>query len=181
MSEAQQAAMLLASLGFQTVGTSGILAGLNGITPDGGTAMRDSMLLGIGLILKLNEALGQLGVAQIWNFVHILITDGQDTSSKASIEDTAKALYLVGQTIPVSRCKTIIIGIDLGENVQATAELMALNRIGGENCELHEINSVEISSLFNRIQVSLGIRRETGVGVIQSSSGQRAVVMAQPN
>ena len=181
MSQQAAVAMILARLGFQSVGRNNILARLNAIEPDGGTALRDSMLGGIGMILKLNQILGQLGAGQCWNFVHIVITDGQDTSSKATLRDTAQALYVVGQTIPVSRCKTIIIGIDLGEDAEATAQLCALRQIGGENCELYEINSVNISSLFNRIQVSLGIRRQTGVGLIQSSSGQRAMIVAQRN
>lgn len=154
---------------------------LNAITPNGGTAMRDSLLAGISLILKLNDALMQIGEEERWNFVHILITDGQDTGSEASLEEAAKAMYVVGRTIPVSRCKTIIIGIDLENSPQATAELVVLNQLGGENCELHEIGSVNISDLFDRIQIGLGISRQTGVGLIQSPTGQRALVISQRN
>ena len=69
-----------------------MMSRLNAIEPSGGTAMRDSLLAGTGLVLKLNQALMQLGEAEHWNFVHIIITDGQDTSSKASLEDTAAAM-----------------------------------------------------------------------------------------
>jgi hypothetical protein len=177
----QLAGALLGSLGFQAVGNNTIMARLNAITPEGGTAMRDSLLTGITLILKLNQALMQIGEAENWHFVHIIITDGQDTGSKATLEDTAATMYLIGQTIPISRCRTIIIGIDLGQDAKATAELLALRQLGGENCEIYEIGSVEISDLFQRIQVSLGIVQQRGVGVVQTASGQRAVVVAQRN
>ena len=49
----------------------------------------------------------------------------------------------------------------------------------GENCQIYEIGSVNISDLFNRIQVELGMTRQTGVGLVQTASGQRAVVVAQ--
>ena len=172
------AGALLASIGFELVGQNSILPRLNQAVPSGGTAMRDSMLAGIGLILKLNSALGQLGVSTMCNFVHIVITDGQDTSSKASLEDTAAAFYTVGKTIPISRCRTIIIGIDLGQDEKTTKELVALRILGGENCELYDIGSVQMSDLFNRIQVNLGIIRQTGMAVVHTSSGQRAVMMA---
>ena len=175
----QLAAALLSQLGFETVGSNTVMPRLNAITPGGGTAMRDSLIAGVGLILKLNSALGELGEAERWNFVHILITDGQDSESKSTLEDAAKVMYLIGQTIPVSRCKTIIIGIDLENSPQAAMELVVLSELGGENCQIHEIGSVNISDLFNRIQVELGMTRQTGVGLVQTASGQRAVVVAQ--
>lgn len=175
------AAAFLADLGFETVSSNTVMPRLNAITPSGGTAMRDSLLAGIGLILKLNSALGQIGEAERWNFVHILITDGEDTESKRSLEETARAMYVVGQTIPVSRCKTIIIGIDLDNSPKAAMELVVLRQLGGENCQIHEIGSVNISDLFKHIQVELGMVQQTGVGVVHTSSGQRALVMAQRN
>jgi Mg-chelatase subunit ChlD len=173
------AAALMVATGFQLVGNNDLLAKLQAIVPNGRTAMRDSLLAGISLILKLNTALQELSLAETWNFVHIVITDGQDTASRASLQDTAKAMLMVGQAIPVSRCKTIIIGIDLGEDRQATAELVALRQFGGENCEIYEIGAVDIAGLFDRIQVSLGVMRETRVGVAQSPTGERAVVIAR--
>ena len=173
------AARLMFSTGFQFVGNNDLLAKLQAITPNGRTAMRDSLLAGISLILKLNNALQELSLAETWNFVHIVITDGQDTASRASLEETAKAMLIVGQAIPVSRCKTIIIGIDLGEDRNATAELLALKHFGGENCEMYQIESVNIAGLFERIQVNLGILRETQVGVAQSSTGEKAIIITQ--
>lgn len=173
------AAALLAATGFQTVGNNDLLGRLQCIRPEGRTAMRDSLLAGISVILRLNDELQKLGHAENWNFVHILITDGQDTASKASLEQAASAMLMVGQRIPVSRCKTIIIGLDLEEDRRATAELVALRQFGGENCQIFEIGAVKIDELFDRIQVNLGVMRETAIGVAQSPTGQRAVMVAQ--
>jgi hypothetical protein len=106
------------------------MASLDSISPDGGTAMRDSLLTGIGMILNLNAALMQIGRADDWHFMHILITDGQDTSSSASLEDAAERMQAVGEHVPVRRCKTEIIGIDLVESLDSSSELMYLKRKG---------------------------------------------------
>jgi hypothetical protein len=73
------------------------------------------------------------------HFVHILITDGQDTSLQQTLQQAAYAMS-VSVRFPVSRCKTEIIEIDLEENPQATAELMLLDQLGLENCRVSEIN-----------------------------------------
>jgi len=36
-------------------------------------------------------------------------------------------------------------------------ELVVLSELGGENCQIHEIWLVNISDLFSRIQVELGM------------------------
>lgn len=81
--------------------------------------MRDSLMMGIRLILSINQALDQ-DIANCMHFVHILITDGQDTSSQETLQQAAYAMSISAR-FPVSRCKTEIIGIDLRENPQATA------------------------------------------------------------
>lgn len=173
------AAALLSNLGFQPVGNNSLMASLDSISPDGGTAMRDSLLTGIGMILNLNAALMQIGRADDWHFMHILITDGQDTSSSASLEDAAERMQAVGEHVPVRRCKTEIIGIDLEESLDSSSELMYLKRKGGENCDLHDINSIDISDLFSRIQMEIGVIRRTQVGIVQSYTGQHAMMVAQ--
>ena len=46
------------------------------INPFGLTSFRDSLLLGSKTLIDLGQILHQIGVGQIWNFVHIIITDG---------------------------------------------------------------------------------------------------------
>lgn len=46
--------------------------------------MRDSIALGTSLMIKFREASINLGVGNVWNFVHIILTDGADTGSTIS-------------------------------------------------------------------------------------------------
>ena len=62
--------------------------------------MRDSIVTGMGMILKLVELMKQLGINRDYNFVNVVITDGEDTNSKASLDMVAKLMLLVGKTIP---------------------------------------------------------------------------------
>ena len=44
--------------------------------------MRDAILIGCVKMLKLQELFISMGVAGIWQFVHVVITDGEDNASK---------------------------------------------------------------------------------------------------
>ena len=48
------------------------------INPSGGTAFRDALIQGCVLMLQLNDLLQKTGVAQGWNFAHVILTDGVD-------------------------------------------------------------------------------------------------------
>jgi len=78
----------LDALGFDIAPMSILPQLLNNITPDGGTSMRDSLLYGCNLMIKLNALLHQVGTANHWNFVHVILTDGADAGSKASFVHT---------------------------------------------------------------------------------------------
>jgi len=47
--------------------------------------MRDSLIQGCELMLKLNQALRDTGTDGNWDFVHVLLTDGIDEHSTNSI------------------------------------------------------------------------------------------------
>jgi len=49
---------------------------LRKIKPNGGTAMRDSLIRGNQLMLKLNQGLKEMGTDSHFNFVHVILTDG---------------------------------------------------------------------------------------------------------
>ena len=173
--QAYIAGALLVSLGFNTVENTTLLSSLSKIQPSGNTAMRDSLLMGISLILKLNTALAQLGMHENWHFLHILITDGEDTSSKATLAQTIDGAWQVGQNIPRDRCRTVVIGIDLQRKSAAERQLAA---IGESGCEVYaDVSSLNISSLFDHIRVSLGIERQYAVGVVAGGDGRAAMVV----
>ena len=99
----QATAMLLGALGFEPAPRSTIPARLSHLSPSGGTSLRDSVKAGLSMILQLNSALEQLGSMEVWNFVHIVITDGEDLGSQTSVEALALLFLMINQAIPTSR------------------------------------------------------------------------------
>lgn len=178
--QALLASAVLSATGFAPVSHSDLMYKLDCISPSGQTAMRDSMKVGIAMILQLNQMLGRLGAGQVWNFLHIVITDGQDTQSSTSLQDLCGLMMAVGMTIPVSRCRTVIIGIDLDADANGRAQLMAINQLGGENCDIYDVGSVNVGEIFSRLSVSLGVRRTTNVMGVQMG-GRGALVVQQRN
>jgi uncharacterized protein YegL len=154
---------LFASLGFQNIGKSTISSRLARISPNGETALRDSVKAGIGLIMKLNLTLDKLNCAGAWSFVHIVITDGVDTVSKTSPQELIGLFGLINTCIPTERCMTVFIGVDL--NRDAVLELAALKIIGGDNCQLHSVNHVNLQDIFQRISASIRMQRQVNIGV----------------
>jgi len=71
----------LAAVGFQPANQTNIPAIMRRINPTNGTAMRDSLIQGNQLMLKLNQVLQQTGASDNWHFVHVILTDGADCSS----------------------------------------------------------------------------------------------------
>mmetsp|Transcript_10567 Transcript_10567/g.20347 ORF Transcript_10567/g.20347 Transcript_10567/m.20347 type:complete len:254 (+) Transcript_10567:1241-2002(+) len=151
---------------------------LEKISPQGNTAMRDSILLGVMSILRANQQLQKQGCANQVDFVHIVITDGEDTASSASLEDTMGMMLTVGLTIPKERCKTVIIGIDLGSNREAKQQLYTMRALGLDTCEIYDVDSVDLSQIFDRIQISIGIRERTEIAGVQAG-GMTALAMRQ--
>lgn len=74
-----------AACGFQPAQNTTIPSTLKKINPTGGTAMRDSLVEGCKLMLKLNQVLKDISSDSHWNFVHVILTDGADCDSKNSL------------------------------------------------------------------------------------------------
>ncbi|OMJ72401.1 hypothetical protein SteCoe_29164 [Stentor coeruleus] len=165
--------LLMAELGYEPVEKNTIMQKLNLLKPSGGTALRDSVGFGVSLILKLNQALSEIGTSEIWNFVHIVITDGDDTSSKTKPEELAALFYLINQTIPTSRCSTSYVGIELSQ--KAAAELTLISVFGGNSCNAYQANNVNLNQIFDRISIDVGIVRQ--VGVVGVNSGNQSALM----
>src|SRR4051812_29783840 len=100
-SDAYQAALtslaICAKIGFEPAVNSSIPSRLRKISPVGSTAMRDAVMTGIKLLLDLQNTLSKLGTSHVWNFVHIVLTDGEDTSSKAGLNETLEIMRILGQ------------------------------------------------------------------------------------
>ena len=113
--------VMSAFLGFLPASQSTLNEKIKAIKPDRGTALRDSYIKGSELMLRLHVQWMEGGLAQKMNthFVHIVLTDGMDNSSKASFNDVAEMQFVMGRLIPSKILKTYFIGVDLHEDPKA--------------------------------------------------------------
>ena len=75
--------------------------------------MRDALLYGNNLMLQLHDLIEKDCDADRWSFVHILITDGHDTDSNASFEQTRQLLGRLRGDMNVRHLRIIILGVDI--------------------------------------------------------------------
>jgi uncharacterized protein YegL len=171
------ASALFEKLGFETATKSTLPAKLRNvrIDPNGSTAMRDAIMLASMAMLELEVIISQLGGAQVWNFVHIVLTDGDDNSSKTTHNATCEMMSTINTKLQFLSLKTFFIGVGLGS--RAKKELGDLALSGGKNSEFIPIDEVDIESIFERIKVSLGIIERTGV--YGMSDGKNAALAYQ--
>lgn len=169
---------VLSKFGFEPVYKSSVLNRLAQVQPNGDTALLDSTKAGIQVILKLNEVFNDLGASGNWNFVHIVITDGVDNSSSTSLEELAMLFAIVGRGIPKEKCLTVFIGVEL--NPEAAIQLALLTSLGGDTCQMYNVNKVELNEIFNRITATIGVRRQVNVGLV-SARGVNAMAIQQQN
>lgn len=74
--------------GYEPANTSSLPAKLRRIQPNGLTAMRDAVVQGTSLMLDLFKVINDQRMAENWNFVHVILTDGSDNSSKVNMQQT---------------------------------------------------------------------------------------------
>ncbi len=58
---------------------------LEKLEPNGGTAMRDSIIQGCTLMLQLYQFISTTTIRDVYNFVMIVLTDGADNESKSTL------------------------------------------------------------------------------------------------
>jgi hypothetical protein len=71
-------ALIFEELGFEDASETSVPQILQKIYPQGGTALRDSLINGCKLMINLYQLLQKTGTADRWNFVHVVLTDGLD-------------------------------------------------------------------------------------------------------
>ena len=93
---------------------------LRGIKPDGSTSMRDAVVQGTALMLDLFKVLNDQRMAQNWNFVHVILTDGGDNASKSSVNDTKAILKLIHDQLKGLNLKIIFIGVGVDSRTSSS-------------------------------------------------------------
>jgi hypothetical protein len=97
--------------GYEPAPTSSLPARLRSIRPNGSTAMRDAVVQGTSLMLDLFKVLNDQGMARSWNFVHVILTDGADNSSKVNMQQTKAVLKLIHDQLGGLNLRIIFIGV----------------------------------------------------------------------
>ena len=120
----------------------------------GSTALRDSVFYGIIKLINTKVVMSKITDQIDHKFIHIVITDGEDTSSKITLNELSGLFLRMGLELG-DLCKTFFVGISLGN--QELRQLQQLAILGGDSCELINEDANKIDEIFDRIAVSLGI------------------------
>lgn len=120
------AVITFSKLGFHSPSESHLPELLRSIKPSGGTSLRDALLISTNIIFELNKVAATLNT-QKWNFVHIVLTDGEDSGSKVSFEELAQFYLDMGLILDIRTIKTEFIGVNLDPNSRGGRELKAIS------------------------------------------------------
>ena len=151
----------LLSCGFEPATRSSTPREIWNIHPHSGTAMRDALIYGNNLMLQLHDLIEKDCDGDRWSFVHILITDGHDTDSKASYEQTRQLLSRLRGDMNVKHLRIIILGVDI--EYEYARMLTNLVSAAGIHGEYHDITHTDISEIFHRIRTNMGIAERAPV------------------
>ena len=89
-----------------------------------------------------------------------MLTDGADNRSQHTLTDTQRIFLQLGREIG-DICTTYFIGIGLG--YQEKAQLQSIADLGGDAAQLYNCQDVQLTDIFDRIKVQIGIRRDVAV------------------
>lgn len=137
--------------GYEPATTSSLPARLRSIKPYGSTAMRDAVAQGTSLMLDLFKVLNDQRMAQNWTFVHVILTDGSDNSSKVNMEQTKAILKLIHQQLAGLNLKIIFIGVGVDHGTASV--LKELANAAGQNGSYFDVSENQIESIFAKITV----------------------------
>jgi len=151
-----------------------IIAKLKKVKCEKSTMLRDGICIGISHLLKLKAVLMRLKAFADYKFVHIVLTDGEDTGSKTTVQELKQLFKMLNEEIG-DACKTYFIGVRLDS--QGTKDLKEIASLAGNAAEFLKCDDVGISDIFNHIQLQLVRRQE--VAVIGNS--QMAIVATRQN
>lgn len=102
---------------------------LKSMSPNGSTVLRDAVIEGSVLMLKLFQLIANTRLVDEFHFVMIVLTDGEDAGSQRSMAQVLQSLMIIKQVIPVKMLKIFFIGVDIDS--RAERELRAMSEAGG--------------------------------------------------
>ena len=81
--------------------------------PNNGTAMRDAIALGVLKMIALQAKFVEAGMFGHFQFVHVILTDGEDNQSQIPTWKLSGLLKNLNEQLPSEFLKNIIIGVEV--------------------------------------------------------------------
>ena len=133
----------------------------------GSTALYDAIALAVKKTITMS-LLAKMLVADKEKYIVVVLTDGENNRGQMSL---AKTKEMMGELAELGElCSTTFIGVNL--SYSAGTALKSLADAGGEHSEFHEIGTMEIEAIFDRIAITLqAARRVTVQGVVATGLG----------
>ena len=149
---------------------------LKGNKCGGSTALYDAIALAVQKTLAMS-LLAKMLVQDREKYIVVVLTDGENNRGELNL---AKTREMMGRLEELGElCSTTFIGVNL--NHTARSALKSLADAGGEHSEFHDISTMEIESIFDRIAVTLqAARRVTVQGVVATGGGGGGRIEATP-
>lgn len=142
---------------------------LEKISPSKTTALYDSFAMGVKHMLQLRMVVEQLLEDVDFTFLHIVLTDGMDTSSSTNLNTAAQLCHQL--SCLGAQCRTVFIGVELDAKARRNLEFLA--SAGGENISMELCSQHNIGQILDKIEVSIGIQER--LHILQAGEATLAV------
>ncbi len=86
--------------GFQPKSRSTTMDEINRFSPNGGTAMRDAVAMGVFKMIALQSLFVRADLFGVYQFVHVILTDGEDNQSKIPTYELSGLLTELNENLP---------------------------------------------------------------------------------
>jgi len=132
-------------------GRSTLQQNLQYVNPSGGTALYDSIVQGVILSIQTHQNMPE-EIRPFFKPLLVVITDGEDTESKAQIKDAEQVLQLLERS-PLE-WEILLVGINL--NDQGKRAMRSLEQAGGSRTKFRDISNPEaLNDVFQHIAMVL--------------------------
>ena len=159
------------------INSAALLRYLQGNKCGGCTALYDAIALAVQKTLAMS-LLAKMIVQDKEKYIVVVLTDGENNRGEMNLAKTKEMMGRLAELGEV--CSTTFIGVNL--NQAARSALKSLANAGGEHSEFHDISTMEIETIFDRIAVTLqAARRVTVQGVVATGGGGAGRVGSAPS
>ena len=160
-----------------TLNSAVLLRYLQGNKCGGCTALYDAIALAIQKTLTMS-LLARMIIQDKEKYIVVVLTDGENNRGEMTLANTREMMKKVAELGEL--CSTTFIGVNLDQ--RARSALKSLADAGGEHSEFHDISTMEIEAIFDRIAVTLqAARRVTVQGVVATGGGGGGRVGSAPS